>query len=86
MPDGVVGVWKELNRRIGTHADRRDQMIGPSYFMREKATTDEGLNGLWNTEIFPLLDELFYGQHDRVRKDFALADIRAAVNPAAREQ
>lgn len=86
VPGGVVGVWKELNRRIGAHADRRDQMIGPSYFMREKATTDEGLNRLWNTEIFPLLDEMFYGQHDRVRKDFALADIRAVANLAAGEQ
>lgn len=86
VPDDVVGVWKELNRRIGAHADRRDQMIGPSYFMREKATTDEGLNRLWNTEIFPLLDEMFYGQHDRVRKEFSLTDIRAVANPAAGEQ
>lgn len=86
LSDDVVQVWKELNRRIERYADKRDQMVGPSYFMKEHATTTEGLRQVWITEILPLLDEMFYGQHDRVRKDFGLDDIRAVAVPAAGEQ
>lgn len=70
----------------------RDLMIGPSYFMKPHAETDEGLEDIWKYELLPLLEEQYYGRlkRDQVRDKFGLAAIRrkaaravAAVDPSA---
>ncbi|WP_421083823.1 McrB family protein [Rothia nasimurium] len=66
----VLDAWKELNRRI----PNPDLKVGPSYFMRKEAFTEEGLKLIWDSEILPLLDEYFYGQTG-TRERFALNTI-----------
>lgn len=73
--DEVVDIWSELNNRIGDPT----RAIGPSYFMRESIFRQGGLEELWETDILPQLEETFYGDGERVRRDFSLASLRAGV-------
>lgn len=65
----------------------RDLMIGPSYFMKPHAETDEGLEEIWKYELLPLLEEQYFGRLKRgqVREKFGLAAMRrkaaGAVGP-----
>lgn len=56
----------------------RDLMIGPSYFMKPHAETDEGLEEIWKYELLPLLEEQYFGRlkRDQVRERFGLAAMR----------
>lgn len=56
----------------------RDLMIGPSYFMKPHAETDEGLEEIWKYELLPLLEEQYFGRLKRgqVREKFGLAAMR----------
>lgn len=56
----------------------RDLMIGPSYFMKPHAETDEGLEDIWKYELLPLLEEQYFGRlkRDQVREKFGLAAMR----------
>ncbi|MET4145487.1 AAA family ATPase [Arthrobacter sp. UYCo732] len=56
----------------------RDLMIGPSYFMKPHAETDEGLEEIWKYELLPLLEEQYFGRlkRDQVREKFGLAAMR----------
>ncbi|WP_179011705.1 McrB family protein [Paenarthrobacter ureafaciens] len=65
-----------LNREIG--ATKRDLMIGPSYFMKEHAETDQGIAEIWKYELLPLLEEQYFGQmsREKIREKFGLATIR----------
>jgi len=56
----------------------RDLMIGPSYFMKLHAETDEGLEDIWKYELLPLLEEQYFGRlkRDQVREKFGLAAMR----------
>lgn len=75
-----------LNSEI--EATNRDLMIGPSYFMKAHAETDQGLAEIWKYELLPLLEEQYFGRmsRDKVREKFGLAAIRrkagADVGPA----
>lgn len=75
-----------LNSEI--EATNRDLMIGPSYFMKAHAETDQGLAEIWKYELLPLLEEQYFGRmsRDKVREKFGLAAIRrkagAHVSPA----
>jgi 5-methylcytosine-specific restriction protein B len=62
----------------------RDLMIGPSYFMKDHAETDEGLEEIWKYELLPLLEEQYFGRLKRhqIREKFGLAAMR---QKAARE-
>lgn len=65
-----------LNNEIeDTH---RDLMIGPSYFMKPHAETDEGLEDIWKYELLPLLEEQYFGRlkRNQVREKFGLAAMR----------
>jgi 5-methylcytosine-specific restriction protein B len=65
-----------LNNEIEeTH---RDLMIGPSYFMKPHAETDEGLEEIWKYELLPLLEEQYFGRlkRDQVREKFGLTAMR----------
>ncbi|WP_219816086.1 McrB family protein [Arthrobacter sp. B1805] len=63
-----------LNREISLEAGNRDLMIGPSYFMKSHAETDQGLEEIWKYELLPLLEEQYYGRlnRDKVREKFGL--------------
>ncbi|GAA5189794.1 hypothetical protein GCM10023346_05310 [Arthrobacter gyeryongensis] len=56
----------------------RDLMIGPSYFMKPHAETDEGLEEIWKYELLPLLEEQYFGRlkRNQVREKFGLAAMR----------
>lgn len=56
----------------------RDLMIGPSYFMKPHAETDEGLEDIWKYELLPLLEEQYFGRlkRDQVREKFGLSAMR----------
>ncbi|UVJ40569.1 McrB family protein [Arthrobacter sp. CJ23] len=65
-----------LNNEI--EATNRDLMIGPSYFMKPHAETDEGLEEIWKYELLPLLEEQYFGRlsRDKVREKFGLGAMR----------
>ncbi|WP_458107201.1 AAA family ATPase [Arthrobacter sp. R3-55] len=65
-----------LNSELGD--TKRDVMIGPSYFMKEHAETDQGLAEIWKYELLPLLEEHYFGQmsREKIREKFGLAAIR----------
>lgn len=56
----------------------RDFMIGPSYFMKPHAETDDGLEELWKYELMPLLEEQYFWRlkRDQVREKFGLEAMR----------
>jgi 5-methylcytosine-specific restriction protein B len=59
----------KLNEFIKQEIDRNHQ-IGHSYFMRVTETKEEErliiLSFVWNHQIFPLLKEYFYSQHEKL--------------------
>ncbi|MGP0223578.1 McrB family protein [Paenarthrobacter sp. NCHU4564] len=65
-----------LNSEIG--ATKRDLMIGPSYFMKDHAETEQGLAEIWKYELLPLLEEQYFGQmsREKIREKFGLAAVR----------
>ncbi|MEI2276691.1 AAA family ATPase [Paenarthrobacter ilicis] len=65
-----------LNSELGD--TKRDLMIGPSYFMKEHAETDQGLAEIWKYELLPLLEEHYFGQmsREKIREKFGLDAIR----------
>jgi|GEM_PF-887970 len=65
-----------LNSEIGT--TKRDLMIGPSYFMKDHAETEQGLAEIWKYELLPLLEEQYFGQmsREKIREKFGLAAVR----------
>ncbi|MGF6832830.1 5-methylcytosine-specific restriction protein B [Paenarthrobacter sp. TE4293] len=65
-----------LNSELGD--TKRDLMVGPSYFMKEHAETDQGLAEIWKYELLPLLEEHYFGQmgREKIREKFGLAAIR----------
>jgi 5-methylcytosine-specific restriction protein B len=72
-----------LNREIDPSG--RDLMIGPSYFMKQDADSDDGLYRIWKYELLPLLEEHYYGRLERaqVHAQFGLdAILRRASLPA----
>jgi 5-methylcytosine-specific restriction protein B len=64
-----------LNARLGD----ADLAIGPSYLMK-KAIYDraDGVDRVWQYEIMPLLEDLFYGQPDLAER-YGLASLRDAI-------
>jgi 5-methylcytosine-specific restriction enzyme B len=69
----------ELNRRI----EDADAAIGPSYLMDERIyQREDGLDRVWQYQIIPLLEDLFYGQRD-LDGQYGLASLRKAVAAAS---
>jgi 5-methylcytosine-specific restriction protein B len=70
-----------LNSRL-TDADAA---IGPSYLMKPAIYgRPDGLERVWQYEIMPLLEDLFYGQPD-VAAQYGLDALRAALPPRPEE-
>ena len=73
--DTPARLLAELNNLI---ADR-DFRIGPTYLMREAATTEEGLRRIWRTQLLPLLEEHHYGDGTDVRNRYDLDTLLARL-------
>jgi 5-methylcytosine-specific restriction protein B len=75
QPVDAARLLDELNRRI---ADS-DAAIGPSNLIGEKIyQLKDGLDRLWQYEIMPLLEDLFYGQRD-LDEFYGLSSLRTAI-------
>jgi alkylated DNA nucleotide flippase Atl1 len=75
LPQDAALLLDELNRRI----EDSDAAIGPSYLMKERIyQRDDGLDRVWQYSIMPLLEDLFYGQHD-LHEHYGLPSLRRAV-------
>jgi 5-methylcytosine-specific restriction enzyme B len=75
LPDEPARLLDLLNARLGD----ADLAIGPSYLMK-KAIYDrpDGIDRVWQYEIMPLLEDLFYGQSDLAER-YGLGSLRAAI-------
>jgi 5-methylcytosine-specific restriction protein B len=80
LPGDAALLLDELNRRI----EDADAAIGPSYLMDERIyRRADGLDRVWQHQIMPLLEDLFYGQRD-LGEQYGLPSLRKAI--AASEQ
>ena len=78
LPLNAAQLLDELNKRI----EDSDAAIGPSYLMKEEIyRRDDGLDRVWQYDIMPMLEDLFYGQRDLV-EHYGLASLRKAIAPA----
>jgi alkylated DNA nucleotide flippase Atl1 len=81
LPQEPALLLDELNRRI----EDSDAAIGPSYLMDERIyQRDDGLDRVWQYSIMPLLEDVFYGQHD-LHDHYGLPSLRKAVAAAPSE-
>lgn len=75
LPAEPALLLDELNERISD----ADAAIGPSYLMDERVyAKPDGLEQVWQYQIVPLLEDLFYGQHDLAER-YGLTSLRKAV-------
>jgi 5-methylcytosine-specific restriction enzyme B len=78
LPVGAALLLDELNRRI----EDPDAAIGPSYLMDERIyRREDGLDRVWQYQIMPLLEDLFYGQRD-LDGQYGLVSLRKALAAA----
>jgi 5-methylcytosine-specific restriction enzyme B len=81
LPMEAALLLDELNRRI----EDSDAAIGPSYLMDKQIyARPDGLERVWQYELMPLLEDLFYGQRD-LAEQYGLASLRKAVAAAPAE-
>jgi 5-methylcytosine-specific restriction enzyme B len=75
LPGEAAVLLDLLNARL---ADA-DAAIGPSYLMKSSVhVRTDGLERVWEYEIMPLLEDLFYGQPDLAAR-YGLEALRAAL-------
>ncbi len=75
LPPDAALLLDELNKRL----DDADAAIGPSYLMKEEIyRRGDGLDRVWQYDIMPLLEDLFYGQRD-LAEHYGLPGLRKAV-------
>jgi 5-methylcytosine-specific restriction enzyme B len=75
LPNEPALLLDLLNSRL-TDADAA---IGPSYLMKRSIyDREDGLERVWQYEIMPLLEDLFYGQRD-LAEQYGLASLRSAI-------
>jgi 5-methylcytosine-specific restriction protein B len=78
LPNEPARLLDELNRRLGD----ADAAIGPSYLMKPSVyARPDGLERVWQYEIMPLLEDLFYGQRD-LAETYGLESLHKAVASA----
>jgi 5-methylcytosine-specific restriction enzyme B len=82
LPMDAALILDELNRRI----EDSDAAIGPSYLMDERIyRREDGLERVWQYQIMPLLEDLFYGQRD-LNAHYGLASLRKAIATASEQR
>jgi 5-methylcytosine-specific restriction protein B len=75
LPQEAALILDELTKRI----EDSDAAIGPSYLMDERIYgRPDGVDRVWQYSIMPLLEDLFYGQHD-LDQHYGLASLRKAI-------
>jgi 5-methylcytosine-specific restriction protein B len=83
---GVTTEPAELLEALNSEIDDsdRDLRIGPSYFMKDRATEPGGLEAIWRFDLLPLLEEHYYGRLTRaeVHERFGLAALRRKIGRA----
>lgn len=72
----LAHVLEEANKKIGDRA----MAIGPSHFMKA-GLTEEKINMAWESSVIPFVEELFFGDPDRVA-ELALDRLRSGIEPA----
>jgi 5-methylcytosine-specific restriction protein B len=78
LPLDAARLLDELNKRL----EDSDAAIGPSYLMKEEIyRRADGLDRVWQYDIMPLLEDLFYGQRD-LAEQYGLPGLRKAIAPA----
>jgi 5-methylcytosine-specific restriction protein B len=78
LPLDAARLLDELNKQL----DDSDAAIGPSYLMKEEIyRRADGLDRVWQYDIMPLLEDLFYGQRDLAER-YGLPGLRKATAPA----
>jgi 5-methylcytosine-specific restriction enzyme B len=78
LPLDAARLLDELNERL----DDADAAIGPSYLMKEAIyRRADGLDRVWQYDIMPLLEDLFYGQRD-LAEQYGLAGLRKIIASA----
>jgi 5-methylcytosine-specific restriction protein B len=78
LPLDAARLLDELNGRL----EDSDAAIGPSYLMKEAIYRRAGgLDRVWQYDIMPLLEDLFYGQRD-LAEQYGLPGLRKAIAPA----
>ena len=79
LPLDAARLLDELNKRL----EDSDAAIGPSYLMKEAIyRRTDGLDRVWQYDIMPLLEDLFYGQRD-LTEHYGLPGIRKAISQAS---
>jgi 5-methylcytosine-specific restriction protein B len=79
LPMDAALLLDELNQRI----EDSDAAIGPSYLMDKRIyQREDGLERVWQYQIMPLLEDLFYGQSD-LDEHYGLPSLRKAIAPAS---
>ena len=77
LPLDAAQLLDELNKRL----EDSDAAIGPSYLMKEEIyRRGDGLDRVWQYDIMPLLEDLFYGQRD-LAEHYGLPGLRKAIGP-----
>ena len=79
LPTLAADLLEELNNRIGDP----EFQVGPSYFMRSKASdafSPARLETIWTADIVPLLQEHFYGRWESLSGRFTLKSLLSAVS------
>ena len=75
LPNEPARLLDQLNRRL----EDADAAIGPSYLMKRAIyARPDGLDRVWQYEIMPLLEDLFYGQRD-LAEAYGLESLRKAI-------
>jgi 5-methylcytosine-specific restriction protein B len=78
LPLDAARLLDELNKRL----EDSDAAIGPSYLMKEEIyRRDDGLDRVWQYDIMPLLEDLFYGQRG-LAEHYGLPGLRKAIATA----
>jgi 5-methylcytosine-specific restriction protein B len=78
LPLDAARLLDDLNKRL----EDSDAAIGPSYLMKEEIyRRSDGLDRVWQYDIMPLLEDLFYGQRD-LAGHYGLPGLRKAITPA----
>lgn len=75
IPDIAADLLDTLNTMLG----EPESAVGPSYFMNERSRTRAGLERIWRTAIFPLLEERFAGGDINVHETYSLEHVLAKV-------
>jgi 5-methylcytosine-specific restriction protein B len=86
---GMLRGWLSANAITDTAADLLDTLnallgepesaVGPSYFMNERSRTPAGLERIWRTSIFPLLEERFAGGDTDVHDTYSFERVSAKI-------